>query len=118
MDKEELLQLFINISPEFKEIWESDANFFREGLNYTSHGVCAEFSHYFIDNFYRFSEDNLKRLFEQIENVISRGAKDENETANALCTCFLENISQTEAGNIAKKYLGNFSKEYFEYWDK
>ena len=117
MNKEELLDFFISLFPGFEKAWKSEGNVFCENDNFTSHGVCAEFSHYFKDNFESFSDENLKSLFQQIEEIVTGDAKNENETTNALYTCFLENIAQTEAGNSSEKYLGKKSREYFNHWN-
>ena len=116
MNKEELLNFFISTFPKFKRIRESESNLFCGGDNYTPHGVCAEFSNYFEENYLEFSNEQLKMLFNKIEEI-DRASKNGDEIDNALCTCFLENIAQTESGDYAKQFMGKKSKEYFSYWN-
>ena len=117
MSKEELLNFFISIFPEFNRIWESKSNLFCEGDIYTSHGVCAEFSYYFKENYLEFSNEQLRMLFNKIEEIVET-PKNGDQVANALYTCFLENIAQTKSGDYAKQFMGRKSKEYFSYWNQ
>lgn len=116
VNKKDLLELFILMFPDFESAWNSEKNYFRDENVFTSHGVCAEFSHYFMENYIAFSNEQLKSLFNRIEELIGY-SEPRNEIDNALCTCFLENIAQTESGDFAKQFMGKHSKEFFDYWN-
>ena len=116
INEKDLLKFFTLVFPDFNEVWNSEENYSRDKNVFTSHGVCAEFSHYFIENYITFSIEQLKSLFNKIEELIGN-SEAENEIDNALCTCFLENIAQTESGNLAKQFMGKRSKEFFDYWN-
>lgn len=123
---EALLSHFIDFSPSFKGAWVSDENYnINEDGTFNYHQVCAEYSTYFIhqDAFKEASrfditwhetmdDPTMKNLFSLVEGKLD-GAGDID---NALCTCFLENISQTKAGDYALQFMGNKSREFFMQW--
>lgn len=115
MNNEQLLKFFVSLCPEFEKYWDSEGDIYREGDDYTIYGVCSVFSWYYRDNYSEFSHRNLNTLFQKIEEVVS----DENEldAANALCTCFLENIAGEEVGRFSREFMGSKSKEFFDYWN-
>lgn len=123
---EKLLSYFIQFSPGFKLEWESDRNYnIEDDGTFNYHQVCAEYSTYFThqDAFkeaIRFDitwhesmgDKTMRDLFSMIEEHLN-GTGDLD---NALCTCFLENISQTKAGEYALQFMGNKSREFFLQW--
>lgn len=123
---EKLLANFIRFSPSFKEAWESDENYnIGENGTFNYHQVCAEYSTYFThqdafkevgrvdDDWYDTMSDRaMSELFSTIEDLLD-GASDLD---NALCACFLENISQTKAGDYALQFMGKKSREFFLQW--
>lgn len=116
VNERNLLQFFISIFPDFKTTWNSEKNHFGDDDGFTAHGVCAEFSHYFIENYKEFFNEQLKTLFNKIEYLIV-DSEPKGEIENALCTCFLENIAQTESGEFAKQFMGKRSAKFFDYWN-
>ena len=117
MRKQELLARFIEFAPEFAEQWNSDSNCFRDkDGSYTYHGVCAEFSHFFRDNYSMISDETLDELFEFIEQHLVTTDKAENDLDNALCTCFLENISSEPCGEAAKPFMRAKARQFFNAW--
>lgn len=130
MTPQELLNFFIEIAPQFAEQWNSERNFsVRNDKTFTFHGVCSQFSYYFVDR-KSFVETslierkvnpditlpNLKKLFNFIEeNIYSFEVEDELD--NALCTCFLEDIAKTKAGDYARNFMGKKSKKYYDSWN-
>ena len=116
MQTGKLLSLFVQHFPEFQARWDSPANLHREGPSFTAHGLCAEFSTHFIECTSPQSEA-VASFFATIEEIIAKDPLDEDLTANALCTCFLENIAQTIAGRESIQYMGPASKKYFDSWN-
>ena len=116
MNAEQLVTLFENHYPNFRERWKSDGNVHRDGDAYTAHGVCAEFADFFIEHALRMEPERAEALFRIIESHIANDPTDKDVTANALCTCFLENIAQTEAGEAFKGSMRPVSRKYFEVW--
>lgn len=116
MERDELLRFLTKLFPEFSKNWGSEDNYFRNGDEYTVHGVCSQFSTYFKSACQDMSDSELHALFVELERIISADIENSDLAANALCTCFLENIAQTNAGNLAKAYLGESSRRFFEYW--
>ena len=116
MNEKDLLEFFILLFPDFEKEWNSENNYSRDKNVFTSHGVCMEFSGYFRENYSKFSDEQLKTLFNRIESLV-KDSEPRNKIDNALCTCFLENISQTKSGNFAKPFMGERSKKFFDYWN-
>ena len=114
----ELLQRFIALAPAFEAQWNSDRNYNRDDDgNSTLHGVCSEFSVFFRDHSAEFSTAAMAELFAFIESHVQpRNSTDSTNLDNALCTCFLENISSEPAGEIAKPYMGSNSRAFFDLW--
>jgi len=102
--------------PSFEAAWNSENNYSRDEDVFTSHEICAEFSIYFKENYTGFSNEQLKTLFDKVEKLIE-DSEPSSEIDNALCTCFLENIAQTESGNLAQQFMGKRSKKFFDYWN-
>ena len=116
VNQRNLLEYFISAFPDFETTWNSERNYFLEGDSFTPHGICAEFSHYFIEHSREFSKEQLKDFFNTIEDLIV-DSEPRSEIDNALCTCFLENIAQTESGEFAKQFMGKRSTKFFDYWN-
>ncbi len=115
MNKEQLLKFFLFLFPEFEKYWDSEGDIFRDDGDYSIYGVCTVFSWYFRDSYIEFSHKNVDLLFQKIEEVVSD--EEDLDAANALCTCFLENIAGEEVGNFSRKFMGNKSKEFFDNWN-
>jgi hypothetical protein len=115
MNKEQWLKFLVSLFPEFEEYWNSEGDIFRDGEDYSICGVCSVFTWYFRDNYSEVSDKVLNTLFQKVEEVVA----DENDldAANALCTCFLENIGGEEVGNFSRKFMGSKSKEFFDSWN-
>jgi len=117
MNKEEFKKWLMSEFPGFQEQWESEENFHKENNEYTFHGLCSEFSHFFIDNVESIDDTKLDKLFKLVESWVTRDSSNKLDISNALCTCFLENIAKTKAGEKAKRFMGKESKEYFNNWN-
>lgn len=131
MTSEDLLQYFIKLAPSFQQQWESEDNYsIDDNGDFSFHDVCTEFSHYYRDQ-KRFKEDTLvekkwhpdmtfseiKELFNFIEDHLVEDERMTDELDNALCTCFLENIAQTNSGDYSLQFMGEKTKQYFEKWN-
>lgn len=109
-----MLKFFLSLFPEFEKYWDSEGDIYRDGEDFNIYGVCSVFSWYFRDNYLEFSQKNLTTLFQKIEEVLSD--EKELDAANALCTCFLENIAGEEVGRFSREFMGSKSKEFFDFW--
>jgi hypothetical protein len=114
MNAATLLELLVELYPEFGPRWNSVDNLFRNGSEYTVHGVCAEFSGFFVELETPLEFRSAEKLFSNIEEVLASDPMDTDATANALCTCFLENIAQTEVGESSAQFMGTATRSYFE----
>ena len=88
----------------------------RNGDEFTAHGICATFSSFYIEHGFRDESDTLSRLFQKIEALIANDPNDQDPVANALCTCFLENIAQLPAGKKSLPLMGPESRKFFMHW--
>ncbi len=113
----ELLDRFIAFIPAFEAQWNSEQNQQRVDTRHcTLHGVCSEFSNCFRDHYVHLSDDTLKRLFDFIELNLVEPSSPETMIDNAICTCFLENLSSEPAGQAARKWMGRKTRAFFDLW--
>jgi hypothetical protein len=130
MSPQQLLNFFIEIAPEFADEWNYKQNYsIWDDGTFTLHGVCSQFSYYFTSQ-ESFKEPslvertghpdiplpNLKRLFNFIEENICIHEVD-NDLDNALCTCFLEDITKLKAGDYARQFMGEKFQRYYDLWN-
>ncbi|MDO6708825.1 hypothetical protein [Photobacterium sp. 1_MG-2023] len=111
----------ISLFPTFKQYWSSDDNYnLKEDGSFDLSGLCAEFSQYYIDDFQLLGEDEKKIFFDMVESVLASDDVIEYECsivmANCLKSCFIENISQTEAGENSKELMGKLTRDVFNQW--
>jgi hypothetical protein len=136
LNPSEFLDYLTGIVPSFKSSWECDKNYsLGEDGSFTFHGICSEFSQHFIDQEKHkyvtrhsvewkstISEGDmvvlLKYFEESIEEIEMPSSLKTNSglLSNAVCTCFLEDIAQTNAGEYAKSFMGSKSRAYFDQW--
>lgn len=118
-DKETLFLYLVDQFPDFKKNWNSEENYnvFEDG-SFSSSGLCAEFSQYYIDEFNSIDRRKLEGLFSSIEMVLGNSGLDNQllDLASSLKSCFLENISQTEAGEASKEFMGKATRCFFDDW--
>jgi hypothetical protein len=116
MNANELLNFFISLYPHFSEWWDAENNYSRRGDEFTVHGVCNEFSQFYQEQTLPLEPNITRSLFEKIEQIVAADLKTGDSTANALYTCFLENISHTDVGEASIPYMGIVSRELFDPW--
>jgi hypothetical protein len=109
-----LADFLLNLYPSFREQWAG--SLFRDSGRFTVHGVCAEFSNYYAQLPCPSERVAAEALFAEVERVVSAPTTAESETANAWCTCLLENIADTAAGSESAKYMGPASSHFFRQW--
>lgn len=116
MQVHELLSFFTRVYPQFGQYWNSDDNLCRDGDDFTAHGVCSAFSSYFQEHALPLNNPAVGSLYATIEHIVAGDPSDNDSVANALCTCFLENIAQTRAGEASIQYMGAVSRKVFDSW--
>jgi len=125
----DLLDYFVSLTPSFSARWYSEDNYnIEENGDFTFCGVCNEYAHYFIDQDKfkelrkpsRFDVDWQESIDEQIIielfSFIESMLNSKNVVADSLTSCFLEDISQTVAGEYAKQFMGSKSLAFFTKW--
>ncbi len=116
MGRDELLELLCRLFPAFRPYWHDEENCFKDLDDYSVHGICACFSHYFSEDFGQHNDAALSQLFASFEAIIVCDKGGDNTAANAVTTCFLENMAGTVVGERARTFMGEESRRYFEYW--
>ena len=112
-----LLVQLIAIVPRFEAYWRLDDNLaVDDDGSYSLHGVCAELSGFFRESHFDLSRSQIKHLFGFVEDQLVDDSSEENDLDNALCTCFLENISSEACGEAARPFMGPKSRRYFDNW--
>jgi hypothetical protein len=116
MNKTELLDKLQYLYPSFTEWWNSKENYNLDGDDFSIHGLCAEFSSFFIERSLPLERHAVEVLFGFVEQQVAADPHDKSEIANALYTCFLENIAQTTIGQCCRPFMGKNSRAYFDQW--
>jgi hypothetical protein len=114
MTPQELLDRLVVIFPNFAFYWDQPENYFRdeEGV-YALHGVFAQFTGFFIEQFEVLSDIQIASLGEFVSACMS--ALDEN-LDNAAATCFVENIAGDPPGSRLAPYLIGSAQKYYQLW--
>jgi hypothetical protein len=93
-----------------------DSLFARADGSLTAHGLCSELSHFYLARPIDFRSQEVADFFRLVETIVAADPNDAEPLANALCTCFLENISSTEAGEASKPLMGLTTRAFFDPW--
>lgn len=106
-------------SPSFGKQWEEEGDTWKDDDgNYDLHGLFIEFSWFFRDNFHNFSEQQKRELFYLVESWVRPAHADYDNLNNAVCTCFLENLSsEPPLSGQLREYMGPKSRQFFDLWD-
>jgi hypothetical protein len=117
MTPTQLLEFFVALFPAFQRQWnDEENNINRNGDSFTAHGVCAEFSAFFVAHYSAGDRSTVARLFQKVEELIVCDPEDRDPVANAVCTCFLENIAQLPAGENSLPLMGPETLKFFAHW--
>lgn len=102
----------VSIFPIFAEQWVSPHNVFREDDgSFTFCGLFSEFSHYLRDHWNTTTKQKWSKLMAFIEVCVSGSG----ELDNAVCTCFLENLSnEPSLSEQLRKHMGSRSAAFFD----
>lgn len=111
-----LKNLLIGFVPEFENYWNQDIIFQEDNKSYTEHDVAGCFLEYYQVNYEKMSILILSTLCIEFEKILLSDPEDKNDSANAICTSFLEMLVDTPAGDKIERYLGVSCKEYWNYW--
>ncbi|MCC6984723.1 MAG: hypothetical protein IT535_15785 [Bauldia sp.] len=93
-----------------------DSLFATEDGSLTPHGLCSELSHFYRAHPIDFGSPQIADFFRLVEAIVAADPNDTDPLANALCTCFLENISSTEAGEASRPLMGPATRAFFDPW--
>ena len=102
--------------PGFAQFWERDDNYHRDGNEWSQHGLWACFSEFVARGHVDLTAEPIRELFRAIEEIVSSDPQDADSEANAICTCFLENIAGTTIGDEVRKLMGPGSRNYLDHW--
>jgi hypothetical protein len=83
---------------------------------FTPHAVCSAFTDCYLTSIPDYATPEVRELFEMVEVIAAADPADTDPLANALFTCFLENISCTAAGDAGLPFMGPRSRRFFDGW--
>lgn len=110
--KNELISIFSG----FEKYWNNDDVCKQEDGSFTPHGLLMSFSGLYRTTYNSFSSSQCIALANLIEGVVSSDPKDKLPLANAICTCFLENIAGDAEGEKLRPFLGASCLKYYAHW--
>lgn len=118
-DKDSLFLYLMERFPDFNRVWKSEDNYnVLDDGSFTAAGLCAEFSQYYIDTFNLIDRKCKENLFEAIECILDEAEKNIElvDFSHCIKSCFIENISQTDAGEFSKVFMGPITRKFFDEW--
>ena len=110
---QDTLRKLCDVFPPFRDEWEEEGAPMEDGLvdgvyyQWTHHAVMRAFLSFFAANQGSFTETQLRRFGDWVNQVVS--ASDDLE--NAVSTCFLEHLHQVKADRLLAPYLSRQAKE-------
>lgn len=110
--QETLLQL-CELFPTFRDEWAEENAPPEDGLfdgvyyEWTHHAVLSAFLGFFAQHHDAFTEVQLRRLGDWINNAVTN----DDEIENAVATCFLEHMRQVRINRILAPYLSRQAKQ-------
>lgn len=97
----DLRDLLFKVFPSFTNEWEEDEE------DFTHHAVIIRFTEYFGKGEEPFSEKQISKLAEFINDSVVN----DDELENAISTCFLEHLRQIRADRRLLHYLSKLAKK-------
>jgi hypothetical protein len=82
----------------------------------TPHGLCSEFSSYYMLGYETLSVDQRVAIFDLFEIIVAADPNDFDLLANAILTCFFENLADSTAGEVSRPLMGPKTRAFFEGW--
>jgi hypothetical protein len=115
-DAVQLCRLLHRLFPEFGRFL--GGAYFMMDYRFTPHAVCSTFTDFYLREPIDYAAAQTSELFATIELIAAADPYDADPVANALFTCFLENISSTAAGEASRPLMGEQSLSFFIGWHK
>lgn len=84
--------------------------------SFTPCGLMSEFGTYVRTRIEDFDSEALVDAFALFETIAAADPNDRDPVANAVFTCFLENIAGTQAGEAARHLMGPACAKFFVGW--
>jgi len=111
----ELRDWLVRLFPDFALVFVDNYQYPPDEV-LTSHRVCSAFTDYYRTRIPSFTAPEVIELFRATEVILAADARDGDTIANALCTCFLENVSCTDQGHAGRPLMGPQSLRFFDGW--
>ncbi len=104
--------------PNFRKHWEKYSDGWTDNDDsFTLWSLFSEFSRFVRDHWNEISEQKRKELMNFIESCLVEGHKDD-DLDNAVCTCFLENLSgEPPLSRQLREHMEPKSLKFFNEWD-
>ena len=110
---QETLRQLCELFPAFNDEWAEENAPPEDGLvdgvyyEWTHHAVLSAFLAYFVRHQDVFTEIQLRRLGDWINNAVTN----DDEIENAVATCFLEHMRQVRINRCLAPYLSRMAKD-------
>ena len=115
MTAQSILERLVVSCPDFGAYWNDPGNCFREDDgSFTIHGVFADFSGYFREQYEQLPRGQEAALGALVSEW---AASTDEDLANATATCFLENVSGERCSRDLRQRLHGEALRYFLRWD-
>ena len=108
-----LVSLFLDFVPGFGDEWHYEPD-----GTLTPHHVCSEFTGYYRKHIADYDAPAVVEMFRVTEVINAADPLDFDPVANALCTCFLENIAHSEPGESGRRHMSRNSRRFFDFWHR
>ena len=111
----ELRDWLVQLFPDFIRMFD-DPWYFPPDRELTPHSVCSEFTDYYRTKIPSYTAPEVIEMFRATEIIVAADRLRIDDVANALCTCFLENIAGTDHGHAGRALMGPASLSFFDGW--
>lgn len=81
-------------------------------------GLLSAFTDHYLQRIDDFQSPQVAALFERLEAIMAADTHRTDPMANAVATCFLENISSTQAGEAGRPLMGPATLQFFMGWHR
>lgn len=116
MNETELEAMLISLFPDFEKSWKHEDIQREDDGSFSAHGIMSAFTNFYRQNYTTLDTNLLKIFCRTIETVVASDPRDQSDVANAICTCFLENIAGDKEAKRLVPFLGKACKEFYSNW--
>ncbi|WP_226662456.1 hypothetical protein [Microbulbifer aggregans] len=110
MNTEDYLSKLVAIFPGFEESWKNEDIYREDDGSFTEHSLMACLTDFYRNHFKLYTKSQCIAFSQLMEGIVAPDPDDSDLLANAICTCFLENIAGDKEGEFLRPFLGKLSE--------